>query len=468
MGRPRSSGAPVGALIGILLVLLIAIGYGVVRLVTHGPRRGGGAITSSHSSSSVILSLGGSNTIGSELAPALAQAFLREQGATDARIIPGANEEEKTVEGTLPGNSDPSVIEIKAHGSATAFACLADGTCDIGMASRKIKSDEIARLSGLGDMTSPANEFVLGLDGIAVVVNQANPLTSLTKDQLARIFSGEVTDWSAVGGHGGSIQLYARDDKSGTYDTFKNLVLSGGNVASSAKRFEDSSALSDAVSNDPNGIGFIGLPYVRSAKALAVSERGAMAMLPNRFTVATEDYPLSRRLFLYTPGSPQNKYTRKFVQFAISRAGQDIVAANSFVAQTVASQRQTVASDAPADYRRLTAGAERLSLDFRFRTGSAALDNKALVDLDRVIGFVSDLHYSGDSVLLFGFADSTGGQQLNQRLSEDRAKTVQQQFEQRGLHPGTVRGFGSSLPVASNDTDEGREKNRRVEIWVRR
>lgn len=337
------------------------------------------------------------------------------------------------------------------------------------MASRKIKPGEIATLAALGDMTSPASEHVLGLDGIAVIVNQANPATSLTKDQLARIFSGAVTSWSGVGGQEGAIQVYARDDKSGTtFDSFKTMVLEGRKLVSSAKRFEDSAALSDAVANDPNGIGFIALPYVRSAKAVAVAERGAIPMLPNRFTAATEDYPLSRRLYFYIPVNPQNKYSRKFVQFAISNEGQDIVAANSFIAQTVAGQRETVSSDAPSEYKRLTNGAERLSVDFRFRTGRADLDNKAIVDLDRVIGFVSDLHYSGDSVLLFGFADSTGGAQMNQPLSENRAKTVEQQFQQRGLHPGTVRGLGASLPVASNDTEEGRKKNRRVEIWVRK
>jgi phosphate transport system substrate-binding protein len=336
------------------------------------------------------------------------------------------------------------------------------------MASRKIKADEIGKLSSLGDMTSPANEYVVGLDGIAVIVNQANPVASLTTQQLSQIFSGQVTDWSAVGGRNGSIRLYARDDKSGTFDSFKSMVLGSGQLSSSAKRFEDSAALSDAVAADPNGIGFIGLPYVRSAKAIAVAERGAMPMLPNRFTVATEDYPLSRRLYFYTAGNPQNKYTRKFVQFAISKPGQDIVAENAFVAQTVVGHAETVAAGAPAEYKRLTSGAERLSVDFRFRTGRSDLDNKALVDLDRVIGFVSDLHYSGSGVLLFGFADSTGSADINQKLSLDRAKTVEQQFQQRGLRPGTVRGYGSDLPVASNDTQEGREKNRRVEIWVRK
>jgi phosphate transport system substrate-binding protein len=470
MGRPVKSGSGIGIILGILLLLLLLGGLGVyVGFLRHGSNSNASAPSPAPAAGSqTILRLSGSNTIGSELAPALAQAFLKQLGASDARIVPGANDEEKTVEGTLPGNSAPSLIQIQAHGSATAFTALADGSTDIGMASRKINPGELAKLSSLGDLTSPASEHILGLDGIAVIVNQANPVTSLTKEQLNKIFSGAVTDWSAVGGSGGGIKVYARDDKSGTFDTFKTLVLGGGSLASSAQRFEDSAALSDAVANDANGIGFIGLPYVRSAKAIAVAEAGAMPMLPNRFTVATEDYPLSRRLYFYTPATTQNKYARQFIQFVISKAGQDIVASNGFVAQNIEQQHQAVAAGAPAEYKRLTAGAERLSVDFRFRTGRADLDNKALVDLDRVIGFVSDLHYSGDSVLLFGFADSTGGKQMNQALSENRAKTVEQQFVQRGLHPGTVRGFGADLPVASNDTEEGREKNRRVEIWVRK
>jgi len=470
MARPSSGGAAVGIVIAVILLLLLFSGFAVFHLIGHRHSNHDAAQSAGGTASGkVILRLSGSNTIGSDLAPALAQAFLKEQGASDARIV-GTTDEERTVEGTLPGDSAPSIIQIQAHGSATAFTALADGSCDIGMASRKIKPDEIDKLSSMGDMTSSASEHILGLDGIAVIVNQANPVTTLTKDQLGKIFSGELASWQDVGGRSGSINVYARDDKSGTYDSFKSMVLNSSDLVSSAKRFEDSSALSDAVANDPNGIGFIGLPYIRSAKAVAVSDCncGASAMLPNRFTVATEDYPLSRRLYLYTPENPENKYTRRFVQFAISKAGQDIVAANSFVAQNVVGQREVVSSDAPAEYKRLTNGAERLSVDFRFKSGHADLDNKAIVDLDRVIGFVGDLHYSGDSVLLFGFADSTGGSQVNQKLSEDRAKTVEQQFQQRGLHPGIVRGFGSDLPVASNDTDEGREKNRRVEIWVRK
>jgi phosphate transport system substrate-binding protein len=416
----------------------------------------------------IILRLAGSNTIGVSMAPSLAEAFLKAQGAINVSIVAGANPEEKIVQGLLPLESSPSRILISAHGSATAFTSLASGACDIGMASRRVKAEEAAKLLALGDMYSSANEHVLGLDGIAVIVNPANPVGTLGKDQIMQIFSGEYRDWSQVGLSRGPIKIYARDDKSGTFDTFKTLVLGAKTLAPGAKRFEDSNALSDAVAADPNGIGFIGLPYVHSAKALAVSEKGARALQATRLTVATEDYPLSRRLYLYTPANPANRFTRKFVEFAVSKRGQDVVADAGFVAQTVVPQQQAVAQEAPSDYKRLTKGAERLSLDFRFRAGKSDLDNKAVVDVDRVVTFIANLQYAGDKILLFGFADSTGPYQTNRALSLNRARTVEDQFKQRGLMPGEVRGFGSDLPVADNSTEDGREKNRRVEIWVKR
>jgi phosphate transport system substrate-binding protein len=247
-----------------------------------------------------LLRLSGSNTIGATLGPSLAAAFLKDQGATDVKTLPGSNPEETIIQGILPGNTSPSLIRISAHGSATAFTDLAADNCDIGMASRKIKPDEAHKLSPLGDMTSAANEHVVGLDGIAVIVNVHSPISALGKEQISSIFSGDYPDWSevSIASHG-PIRIYARDDKSATYDTFKTLVLAGKKLAPSAQRFEDSNALSEAVARDPNGIGFIGLPYVHNAKVIAVAETGALALQPTQLTIATEDYPLSRRLFLY-------------------------------------------------------------------------------------------------------------------------------------------------------------------------
>jgi phosphate transport system substrate-binding protein len=461
---PRSK-VPVKPLIGVLSVLaLVALGY---FLWPNSDRHDPTSIPSG--AGTVVLRLSGSNTIGAALAPALAEEFLRQQGATGIKTARGDREDEVRVQGILPGETSAKTIEIHAHGSATAFEDLGKSLCDIGMASRKVKSDEASRLGALGDMTSPASEHVLGLDGIAVIVSKGNSVQSLTKEQIARMFSGEIADWLQLGGASGRINVYARDDKSGTYDTFKALVLGTKALVANAKRVEDSRELSDAVAKDPNGIGFIGLPYVKDAKALAVSETGTRAFLPNHFTVSTEDYALSRRLFLYTPSNPPNDLTRKFVDFALSRQGQDVVEKIGFVGQNVVPTQGTfIPNDAPDQYRQLTTGSDRLSLNFRFRTGSSELDNKALVDLDRVVSFLTDLHYTGQNVLLFGFADSTGGRQVNEALSRDRAGAVARQFEQRGIKASAVVGFGSQLPVASNETVDGREKNRRVEIWLRK
>jgi len=274
--------------------------------------------------SRVALRIHGSNTIGKELVPALCEEFLKYQGATSVQRRQRQKEDETDIEGVLPNESaDPLTFEVQAHGSKTAFEDLAAGRCEIGMASRQIKSDEAQQcaLAGLGNMFSPACEIVVGLDGIAVFVNKSNPINALTKQQLADIFSGRVTDWSQVGGDPGPINLYAGDDKSGTFDTFKSLVLGAAPLSPRSLRYENSAKLSDEVAADPNGIGFAGMAFVRGSKPLAISEAGTGALLPTPFTVATKHYPLSRRLFLYVPADPKNEWTRKFVDFALSELG---------------------------------------------------------------------------------------------------------------------------------------------------
>ena len=449
---------PVAATIG--AVLLASLG-GLFWL-----RLGRPGAHSKISPDATILRLSGSNTIGEGLAPALAEEFLKRQGATEVKTLPGDRDDEVFVRGLLPGDRTPKVIEIHAHGSALAFEDLAIGQADIGMSSRRIKAEEVAQLASLGDMTSPACEHILGLDGIAVIVSRKNPVRTLAKEQIAQIFQGTIGNWLQVGGSDGAIHLFARDDKSGTYDTFRTLVLGNASLAPSAKRLEDSRKLSDAVAQDPNGIGFIGLTYVQETQAVAVYENGAAALLPTPFTVATEDYALSRRLFLYTAAQPQSELARRFVDFALSSMGQNIVAEVGFVGQNVSAAAAAASSTAvPADYRRLTTGYDRLSLDFRFREGSSQLDNKAVADLARVITFVTDLHYSGDNLVLLGFNDS---KEATDNLSKARADAVAQQFKERGVKASTVMGFGSQIAVASNDTPEGRQKNRRVEIWLKR
>jgi glucose/mannose transport system substrate-binding protein len=264
------------------------------------------------------LRLHGSNTIGKELIPTLCEDFLKYQGATSVQLKPGSREDELEIEAVLPGESNDRVtFEIQAHGSATGFQDLANGRCDIAMSSRPIKSDEAKKcaVAGLGNLSSSASENLVGLDGIAIVVNRNNPVNSLTKQQLADIFTGKTTDWSQLGGTPGRIYLYAPDENSGTLDTFNSLVLGSQQLSARASRFEDNAKLADAVAADPNGIGFTGQSFSRNTKVLGIADATGKPVLPTSLTVTTQSYPLSRRLYLYVPANPQNSWTRKFVEF---------------------------------------------------------------------------------------------------------------------------------------------------------
>ena len=108
----------------------------------------------------------------------------------------------------------------------------------------------------------------------------------------------------------------------------------------------------------------------------------------------------------------------------------------------------------------------QLSATFRFKAGSDTLDNRSVRDLDRVADTLSQPEYRGKRFILIGFADSTGAENINVLLSRSRALAVSEELKKRGLIARQVEGMGSKRPVASDVTQEGREKNRRVEIWI--
>ncbi|MHC8287601.1 substrate-binding domain-containing protein [Pseudomonas sp. XS1P51] len=414
-----------------------------------------------------VLRIQGSNTIGAALGPALVEGLMREQGLLKVHSeAPDKANELRVVGETAQGRR--VVVEVAAHGSSTGFTALKTATADLAASSRPIKDSELAALQSLGDLKSPRAEQVIAIDGLAIILHPQNPLSQLNTEQLARIFSGEAKTWEELGGTGGTIHLYARDDQSGTYDTFKEVVLSrrGKTLSSVAKRFESSEQLSNAVSLDPQGIGFIGLPYVRQAKAVAIADGQSQAMLPLNSLIATEDYPLSRRLFFYLPPDEKNPWAEALVTFAQSSNGQAIVAANGFIAQTVQAMAVTPNALMPEGYQALSRHAQRLSVNFRFEEGSATLDNKARQDLSRVLDYIRQHEKTNRQVALVGFGDAKSDPARADLLSKLRAMAVRRELVKSGVVFREIRGFGAEMPVAANSADEGRIKNRRVEVWV--
>lgn len=412
-----------------------------------------------------VLRIHGSNTVGSKLAPVLVRQWLasksyavtgEEESALDERRMSARNEKGEAL-----------IVEIHSHGSSTAFTDLAAGRADIGMASRPIKPQELATLKSLGKLDQPCCEYVIALDGLLVIVHPNNPLREVRKETLRKIFSGEISDWAKLGAAAGKIQVYARDDRSGTYDTFAALVLNGAPLAASARRYESSDELTDAVSHDPAGIGFVGFAYGHSAKRLAIADEGATPIVPVAFNVGTEDYALSRRLFLYVPEQPQSPLARDFADYVVSHAAQKAVDESGYISQAITLKKVGSIADAPPEYKELTTGADRLSLNIRFQPNQTKLDNKAVRDVERLAEFMARPENRTRRLMLLGFTDARETfPYLAMALSVERADAVADYLIAHKLTPHKVRGYGHAIPVADDANEHGRHQNRRVELWI--
>jgi phosphate transport system substrate-binding protein len=427
----------------------------------------------------VKLRLSGADALAAELVPALAAAYLSSQKATDIEVGKSGSDG-SMVKGLLDGAVVG--VEVTAGGTAKGLEDLLAGTADIAVATRRVKPDERQRLAVLGTMTSSANEHVIGLDGIAVIVNKANSVASLNREQLASILSGAASDWSqfgltgddefqAVGVTGGpvaaGVHVYLPEDRSGISEVVQAMVLGNRSWAKVAKRFPTFQGVADAVIADPGGIGFVPMPAVAGARAVPISDLDDMPLTPNAFTVASEDYLLTHRLYLYTAQASPNPQVARFVDFVLSSEGQAVVHKAKFVELSVAAEAgRAIPKGAPPEYARLITGARKLTSTFRFEPGSSAFDSRAQRDLDRVVDYLRENQVSGTAIRVLGFADAMGSKGVNQQLSVDRATQVAQQFAQRGMTGVTIAGLGSALPVADNASDEGRRRNRRVEVWV--
>jgi phosphate transport system substrate-binding protein len=420
------------------------------------------ALTEITSGEKIVLHLHGSNTLGAAVAPRLAKAFLEKQGAREVFVNDESRAKERVWVQARVGDREVS-IEIYAPGTKVGFETFERGWCDVVMASRPIADDEALRLARMGDRNSPPAENVVAMDGIAVIVNAANPVSKLTVRQLEQIFTGQVTAWERLGGRPGPIHVLARDERSGTHDAFVSLALRG-KPPKPERSFEDSEALSRAVAQDERAIGFVGLPYVKQVKALAIQEAGARAMAPTAFTVATEDYALSRRLFFYTPSSPKDPMVKELLEFTLSDEGQAIVAEAGFVPLTLRTETFPVPPEAPPQYTRIAAGGTRLSVSLRFKARSATPDAKALRDIDRLVRHLASPVNKGRRIALAGFSDE--GESAPERVSRQRVDAIATLLGQRGVKVADVGAFGAALAVAPSDLPDGRAKNRRVEVWL--
>ena len=411
-----------------------------------------------------LFSIHGSNTIGAEMAPNLLKQWFSSQKLSNIQRVDTGVENEQIIRAYQPKLNTTVELLVTAPGSGTGYQYLLTGEGDIAASSRPINNKEAEQLATFGDMRSNQTEHIVAIDGLAVIVNKNNPIAQLSTQTIADIFSGKLRNWAEVGGMNAPINLYARDHQSGTWDSFKSMVLGKQLLSDQARRYASSAQLSDSVAADKQGIGFVGLASVNSAKLLAVFDGSSRALHPNSLTVATEDYVLSRRLFMYSLNNAKPA-VQEFLRFTLTDSGQNVVADVGFISQKIDTVLPEFYDSLPFELREFTNGAKRLTLNFRFDQGSARIDNKALVDVQRLVEYFK--HNPQQQLLLIGFGDPKKTEARSQLLSRLRAMAVRRELMKEGIFTQDILGFGDNLLVANVNETEGQVRNRRVEVWVR-
>ena len=199
-------------------------------------------------------------------------------------------------------------------GSGSGITAVSEGRCDIGLASRALKDDEKA--AGL-------KETVLALDGIAIIVNPENKVPDLTVEQIAKIYTGEITNWKDVGGDDAEIVLIGREAGSGTRDGFESIT----DTKDSCKYRQELTSTGDVittVAGNPNAIGYASLASVKdTVKAISVN-----GVAPSEATVSDGSYEVQRPFVLVTKeGVELSKAAQLFFDYATGKDAADIISA---------------------------------------------------------------------------------------------------------------------------------------------
>jgi phosphate transport system substrate-binding protein len=215
-------------------------------------------------------------------------------------------------------------IQVTGGGSGIGFAALQNNATDIADASRPIKPAE--RAACIKAFGKNPREYKVALDGLSVYVNSANPLNEVSTEQLEQIFTGKVKNWKQLGGNEMPITIYSRENSSGTYEFFKEHILKGQDFSSSAQTMPGTAALLQAVSRDPNGIGYGGAAYGQGAKALKIKKTtDSPAIEPTEENVVSGKYPIWRYLYNYLSPDKDKGEIAAYLNWIRSGEGQKIV-----------------------------------------------------------------------------------------------------------------------------------------------
>lgn len=435
--------------------------------------------------------ISGSRTMGEVLMPALVEAFAaRNNYVVSRRVVDDTHFAYALAEpdtGQLAAQ-----IRFRVTSTSEGFADLLANEADLVLSIRPASGLErtMAQEAGVGDLGDPRRGLIVALDGIVPIVAPSNPLVALSIKTLAEIFSGRVVNWSQIEGEDAPIVLHLRDDSSGLAQEFQQRVLGSDEFAlpPGIVRHDSNSALADAVARDPFAIGIAPYSELGNAVALDIAGTCGMTTAADEMSIKAEDYPLTAPLFIFTPARRLPVLAREFLAFVRSSAAQPVVDRAGFVDLRlrripVAGQGERLANAIQAAGEEITVtelkrmvrlmdGTSRLSLSFRFQIGGSALDPQSQSNVDILAQHLESGGLDGQRVIFVGFSDGEGPAPTNLTLARKRAETVRTAVlaaattVDKSRLKLSVDAFGEAMPMACDDTEWGRQVNRRVEVWV--
>lgn len=221
-----------------------------------------------------------------------------------------------------------AAVTVVGGGTGVGTASLLDGTTDIAMASRDLKLDEKLKFK---EKDIELETKIIGYDALAVIVNPANKVENLSREQLEDIFTGKVTNWKEVGGADEKIIVYSRESSSGTYEFFKEHVMNKKNYGKDILMMPATGSIVQSVSQTKGAIGYVGIAYVeKGIKTLGVSFDGNKFEKPTLEAAKSGAYPVSRPLYYFYKKNDEGK-VKPFIDYIMSDEGQKIVEKVGFV-----------------------------------------------------------------------------------------------------------------------------------------
>ncbi|WP_368185495.1 phosphate ABC transporter substrate-binding/OmpA family protein [Aestuariibius sp. HNIBRBA575] len=437
-----------------------------------------------------VLRLSGSTRIAEILLPALIEGFARNE-----RLLIQRHEIDASHFAYDLTDSDTDIAAKFLFRSTTTnegFADLLAHEADIVMAIREIRDQEadLAREVGLGTLGSARQARILAMDGIVPITSLSQPVTSIDPEDLARVFTGEITRWSELGGVDLPIKLHLPDAQNGLAQGFEDLVFrsTGAEMTTDIQRHNSVQTLVDAVSRDVRALGIAHSKAFGSSSPMALVGECGRQSTPSRVTLMTGDYPLTQPLFLYLPARRLPPMATRFLAWLRSADAQLIIRRAGFVDQghmtipidaqgaRFAAAIETAGPDIPLTELqrmvRLLGPRERVATTFRFEVGSTRLTALSRSNVQLLAKAIRDGEYEDQELIFVGFSDGRGPAAANRDLSSARADAVRREvIAALGDHiPLNVElgtdAFGEAMPMGCDTSEWGRQMNRRVELWV--